>query len=263
MSERKRRVGLFIVLALVISIGPLLAFNYLSSYVERQFIGSAAIESFVPVYIIYDPPGGGSFSELSTSGDYPIIASFSSRSENQVVKGACDAISVSVTVAGPKEQRAHFMVAVKLNLTWDVWHCYSGESEWFEVVLNSTSYEKGIGLISFDNLAQYHLWVEDLTGTAGPFMYEVDIAHNETHILELRYSRHQFVDIRAGFTMTIFGIDFSVCVFINTGSKTIQFTHTYFDAEEDLSFCLESYGFLRNLYSNNMQIENLLVWFSL
>jgi hypothetical protein len=262
MSRNKRLVDLLIVMAIVLSMGILLAFNLPNLLIRRQFVGISTIESYVPIYIIYDPPGGGSYSEITTSGDAQVIASFEGMIENRVVKGVSDVELGFGMVGGPKNERMHFVVCESLNLTWGLWHCCLGASEWYEAVLNSTS-RLGFGAFRFDNLANHSMWVEDLTGIPGSFSYRINVSSSQTESLVLLCNKSQFMDIRAGFNMTLFGIDFSVHVFVNTGGREIMFTQTYSDMEENLSFILESEGALREISSGIIQIDDMLVWFSL
>lgn len=262
LSKRKRRVDLLIVIAIVLSMGILLAVNLPTLLTNRQFVGRTTIESYVPIYILYDPPGGGSYSRITTSGDAQVIASFDSMNEDRVVKGVYDVGIGFSYVGGPQNSRMHFVVCESLNLTWTLWHCYLGASEWYEAVLDSTSH-LGLGSLSFDNLANHSMWVENLTGTRGSFTYRVNMSGGQTQSLVLLYSRSQFMDIRAGFNMTLFGIDFTVHVFVNTGGREIIFTQTYSDMDENLSFLLESDGALREISLGTIQMDNMLVWFSL
>jgi hypothetical protein len=261
LSKRKRLVDLLIVMAIVLSMGILLAFDLPYLFISRQFVGISTIESYVPIYILYDPPGGRSFSELSISGDGQVIASFEGRTVNRLVSG-----SYHCTLGGgfavAEIPRKHGVAFEMLNLTWYVWHCYFGTNEWYEAVLNSTSH-LGAGMDWFDEMDQFDIWTEDLTGTPGSFTYRVNISSSQTESLVLLYNKSQFMDIRAGFNMTLFGIAFSVHVFVNTGGREIMFTQTYSDMEENLSFLLESEGALREASPGTIQMDNMLVWFSL
>ena len=58
LSKRKRITDLLIVMAIVLSMGILLAVNLPNLLTNRQFVGMSTIESYVPIYVIYDPPGG-------------------------------------------------------------------------------------------------------------------------------------------------------------------------------------------------------------
>jgi hypothetical protein len=262
LSKRKRLVDLLIVITIVLSMGILLAVNLPNLLTNREFVGMSTIESYVPIYILYDPPGGGSYSEITTSGDAQVTASFEGLTENRVVKGVYDVELGFSMVGGPENSRMHIAVCELLNLTWGLWHCYLGASEWYEAVLNSTS-RLGIGAFRFDNLTNHSMWVEDLTGIPGSFTYRVNVSGSQTESLVLLYSRSQFMDIRAGFSMTLFGIDFTVHVFVNTGGREIMFTQTYSDMDENLSFLLESDGALREISPGTIQMDNMLVWFSL
>ncbi len=262
MSKRKRYVDLLIVMIIVLSMGILLAVNLPTLLTNRQFVGMTTIESYVPIYILYDPPGGGSYSRITTSGDAQVIASFEGMNEGQVVKGVYDVGLGSSGAGGPENSRMHFALCELLNLTWTLWHCYLGASEWYEAVLDSTS-RLGIGVLSFDDLANHSMWVEDLTSTPGSFTYRVNVSRGQTESLVLLYSGSQFMDIRAGFNMTLFDIDFSVRVLVNTNGREITFTQTYSDMDEDLSFLLESNGDMREISSGTIQLDNLLVWFNL
>lgn len=262
MSNRKRVVDLFIVIAIVLSMGILLAVNLPILLTDRQFVGFSTVESYVPIYIIYDPPGEGSYSELTTSGDAQVIASFEGSNEDKIVKGVYDVTLGFSMVGGPRNERMHFAVCEEVNLTWGLWHCYFGASEWYEAVLESTSY-LGYGAFRFDELANYSIWVEDLTGISGSFMYRINVSRDQTESLVLLHNSSQLIDNKAGFNMKLFGIDFSVHVFINTNGREIIFTQTYSDTDEDLSFFLESEGALKDISSGTIQMDNILVWFSL
>jgi hypothetical protein len=262
LSKLKRLVDLLIVIAIVLSMGILLAVNLPTLLTNRQFVGMSTIESYVPIYILYDPPGGGSYSEITTSGDAQVIASFEGMNENRVVKGEYDVVLGFGMAGGPRNERMHFAACELVNLTWGLWYCHLGASEWYEVVLDSTSH-LGYGFLRFDEFASFNIWVEDLTDTPGSFMYSVNVSSSQTESLILQYSQSQFIDIRAGFNMTLFDIDFSVRILVNTNGREITFTQTYSDMDENLSFLLESDGALREISPGTIQMDNMLVWFSL
>ena len=114
----------------------------------------------------------------------------------------------------------------------------------------------------FDNLASFGVWVQDLTGTPGPFMYNVSLSSNQTEKLTLSYNRARFVDIKAGFNMTLFDVNFVIHVFVNTGTRRILLNQTYFDMNENLSFSLVSKGNMWEVSPGVIQLDDLLVWFN-
>lgn len=261
LPNRKRLTNALIIIGIVLSMGVIAAFNLPNLLTNRQLVGVSSIESFIPIYIVYDPPGNGSYSEITTANEGQVVASFRSMEKSLVVIGEYDVSLGFGSAGGPKDERMHSVLCEELNMTWSLWHCQLFASKWYEAILESTS-SLGVGFLRFDNLDGHGVWVQDLTGASGPFMYNVSLSSNQTEKLTLSYNKDRFVDMKAGFNMTLFGVNFVVHVFVNTGTRRILLNQTYFDMNENLSFSLVSNGNMEEVSPGIVQLDDLLVWFN-
>jgi hypothetical protein len=261
LPNRKRLTNSLIIIGIVLSMGILLAVDLPNLLTNRQLVGVSNVESFVPIYIVYDPPGNGSYSEITVANEGQVVASFRSVEKSLVVIGEYDVGLGFGSAGGPKDERMHFVLCEELNMTWSLWHCQLFASRWYEAILESTS-SLGVGVLRFDNLAGFGVWVQDLTGISGPFMYNVSLSSNQTEKLTLSYNKAKFVDIKAGFNITLFDVDFVIHVFVNTGTRRVLLNQTYFDMNEDLSFSLVSNGNMEEVSPGIVQLDDLLVWFN-
>ncbi|MFX1416790.1 MAG: hypothetical protein ACFFC0_08250, partial [Promethearchaeota archaeon] len=179
-SKTARRPALlWALLFVIVTAGFLVGLLPLFSEPCQEMIGVTSTQSWVPVYVLYDPPGNGSNAELSPSGSGEMTIMFEGTTPDREVIGAHAGAVVTGTFATSRELRWHGVVAIPLNQTWEVWRCSSGGVDWIEARL--ISWERlGSGFFAATELEEYNIWIDNLTGTLSTHRHEWSLAQGET-----------------------------------------------------------------------------------
>jgi hypothetical protein len=260
-SQSVRRPALlWALLFVIVTAGLLLGLVPLFSEPCQEMIGITSTQSWVPVYVLYDPPGNGSYAELSRGGSGQMTIRFDGTTAGHEVIGGYTGAVVMATFVTHDNLRWHGVVAVELNQTWEVWQCSSGNVDWIEARLVSCE-GHGVGFFAATELEGSNIWIDNLTGTSSPHRYEWSLAQGETIEATFSYSRAGFFQVGAGYNVSLLGFDFSVRVWLNVGECSLVTSYVFSNSDGPLNLTVLSSGPITQLSEESFDIDGLLLWF--
>ncbi len=263
--ERIRRtprpLTLLVIVLLLVSSGLVLAFIPQYLEVTEELIGTTSIESWVPVHMIYDPPGNGSSSTVSLDGSGMMMARFEGITPGREVIGGHIGTMITGWVETPRQARGHDVVAVALNQTWEVWRRARWGAEWIEARIIDSQYQ-GWGSFGQTNIEDYSMWVEDLTGTSSIFQNDWSMEQGETVETTYNCSRIGFYRVGVGYEISVFGYDFNISVWLDLGGYSLVTSYVFHNSDGPLDFSLLSTGPITRISEERYTTEGALLWFS-
>ncbi len=256
----KRRTSLFAVLFIIVMAG--LVLGLIPTFTEpcQEMVGATSIQAWVPVYVLYDPPGNGSNAELSRSGSGEMTITFEGTLSGREVIGGYNGAVITATFGTPDELRWHGVVAIPLNQTWEVWRCSSGSVDWLEARLVSCN-GHGSGFFTATEIEEYNIWMDNLTGTSSPHGHEWNLAQGGTAEATFTFSREGFFHVGAGYNITLLGFDFSVRVWLNVRDCSLVTSYVFNNVDGPLNFTILSSGRITQLSDEAFETDGLLLWF--
>ncbi len=256
-----RPFTLLVIVLLLVSSGLALAFIPQYFEVSEELIGTTSIESWVPVHMMYDPPGNGSSSTVSLNGSGIMRARFEGITPGHEVIGEYIGSMISGTYGTPDQARSHAVVAVELNQTWEVWRLARWGTEWIEARLID-SQNIGIGLFGQTSVENRSIWVEDLTGTSSLFQSDWSMEQGATVEATFIFSRIGFYRAGVGYGISLFGYDFNISVWLNLGGYSLVTSYIFHNSDGPLDVSLLSNGPITGMSEGRYATEGALLWFS-
>lgn len=261
IRRTQRPLTLLAIVLLLVSSGLALAFIPQYFEVSEELIGTTSIESWVPVHIMYDPPGNGSSSTVSLNGSGMMRTRIEGLTPGRVVIGEYIGSMFGGSHGTPDQARSHAVVAAEFNQTWEVWRLARWGAEWIEARLIDYQYN-GNGLFSQTDIESYGMWIEDLTGTSSMFQNAWSIEQGETVEATYVSSRIGFYSARVGYEINLFGYDFNISVWLNLGGYSLVTSYVFHDSDGPLDFSLLSTGPITRISEERYTTEGALLWFS-
>ncbi|MHA1927348.1 MAG: hypothetical protein ACTSV2_02080 [Candidatus Thorarchaeota archaeon] len=261
IRRTQRPFTLLVIVLLLVSSGLILAIFPQYFEVTEELIGTTSIESWIPVHMMYDPPGNGSSSTVSLNGSGIMRARFEGITPGREVIGEYIGSMISGTYGTPDQARSHAVVAVELNQTWEVWRLARWGAEWIEARL--IDYQNfGIGLLSQTDIENRSMWVEDLTGTSSLFQKDWSIEQGETVEATYISSMIGFYRARAGYEINLFGYDFNISVWLDLGGYSLVTSYVFHGSDGPLEVSLLSNSPITRISEERYSTERVLLWFS-
>ena len=226
---------------------------------ERTLLDRVTLSSWVPVHVLYDPPGNGSSAWLSVTGTGRQRVQFCSNSPGLRVIGSFTG-GVFGGVSTPENDRVHGIVAIGLNQTWEVYNCSLDDSQWYEAVLVAAE-NYGKGIFHEEGLASRNIWIENMIGTQGQHDCPWHVSPGDTHEVIFEYSGFEPTDTKAGYNITLYGMEFSIRVMLSMGGRSLQTTYTFHDPSRPLNFRITSNGAIKYQSEGKYEYEGMLIWF--
>ena len=256
----RRRPTLFAVLFIIVMAGLVLGLIPMIGEPCQEMIGVTSTQAWVPVYVLYDPPGNGSNAELSRSGSGEMTITFEGTLSGREVFGAYNGAVITATFATPGELRWHGVVAIPLNQTWEVWRCSSGSVDWLEARLVSCN-RHGSGFFAATEIEEYNIWMDNLTGTSSPHGHEWSLGQGDTGEATFTYSGAGSFPVGAGYNISLLGFDFSVRVWLNVRDCSLVTSYVFSNVDGPLNFTILSSGRITQLSGEAFETDGLLLWF--
>ena len=261
IRRSQRPITLLVIVLLLVSSGLALAFMPRYLEVTEELIGTTSVESWVPVHMLYDPPGNGSSATVSLNGSGMMRTRFVSITPDREVIGEHIGTMITGWVGTPGQARGHTVVAVVLNQTWEVWRRARWGTEWIEARLIDSQYH-GWGAFGQTSIENRSMWVVDLTGTSSMFQNDWSVEQGETIEVTYLCSRTGFYQARAGYEISLFGYDFNISVWLNLGGYSLVTSYVFHDSDGPLDFSLLSTGPITRISEERYTTEGALLWFS-
>ncbi len=230
-------------------------------YVE--FVGQVTIESWVPVYVLYDPPGSGSFAKLTISSGGSWSISFDTDiAGSEVDAGVSCHFTEKHWFETPRNAYEHRVVARKAAIVYNRYLVVTPRRSYYKLEYFNVTEMKEFCSYKFSALDKYGMYLEqDLTGTPSRYYEEEDITNGATG-LEFQVEANVWIKLGVGFKVKYAGTTFKACVLIGQSvSESIKIEHTYFD--ENRSLHVRRYYNADFEYLNATKLSTApLIWFS-
>lgn len=242
IEEVKLKASKYIPIFLLISLLTLTTTIHPTNAIFIEYVGRTTKDSFVPYFILYDPPGDGSYSTFTESNTHSSKLTLTGKIGFEKASGSwIQSWTTSTTYQTPDDDRSHFVVAKELRITWDVWHYESMVSEWYVAKYVSHIALSGAYFISFDDLDSYDMFVEDQTGNQGTYDHHIVVSSGGTISEEYEYLWTYSQPTWVGFEFALYGVQFGGGLSTQSDdSVEVEVTYTYHDDDETLDFYCES-----------------------
>lgn len=256
----RRPAFLWALLFVIVTAGLFVGLVPLFSEPCQEMIGVTSTQSWVPVYVLCDPPGNGSYAQLTRGGSGPMTLRFEGTAAGREVTGGYAGAVVSGGYATAHELRSHAVVAILLNQTWEVWRCSSGSVDWIEARLASCE-GTGVGLFAATELEEYNIWIDDLTGLSSSHRQEWSLAQGETAEATFTFSHAGLLQVGAGYNVSLLGFDFGVRVWLNVRECSLVTSYVFSNFDGPLNLTVLSSGPVTQLSEEAFETDGLLLWF--
>jgi hypothetical protein len=239
-------------------------YGMIQPLISREYIGRQTVISWVPAFVLYDPPGDGSYAKFTQTKTVTTTFSYGGTVPGYSVSGSTtQAWDISVSYSTPSNQRMHCVICGQFEQQWDVWYYESPISSWYTAALvpNTTVNLHGQGIFTFNELSANHLWVTDLTGVSGQYCWARHVGANCTLTNTFEYFSSNSVQPQVGYQIAPYGILFSIYV----GTKTVneqRFTVEYtYHSSNTLDFFLESNYNINWDTEPPQSVNGIQIWF--
>lgn len=264
MKEATRKLALMFVIATfltMLAIQPAwsIAPANTTPLIWREKVGTVTDTYYVPVFVLYDPPGAASYSKFQTE------TSVGSGFRYNGLFGVAVSGQHTTTWAHtswfytPNNDQIHKVLCLKHLQTWDIWYFITPSHSYYKLYLKSSSYV-GYAVKNLDSLDDT-TWITDRTGTTGAHQEsrEYDAPVNAGESFEYVWdSWHAF---GGGITITWSFLEFTVSnQIMSTNTKKITAEYNYIDSNNNLDFDINSdndwYG------DEPFDLDGINIWFS-
>lgn len=229
----------------------------------RELVGRVNVTSWVPAFVLYDPPGDGSYAKFTQSKTVTTTFSYGGVVPGYSVSGSTtQGWVISASYSTPSNQRMHCVICGQFVQEWEVWYCESPIHSWYTANLVRTVQNLyGQGIFRFDELSTYNIWVTNLIGVSGQYSWARHVGAECTMTNTLEYFSTNSVQPQIGYQIAPYGILFSISV----GTKTVneqRFTveYTYHDSNT-LDFFLESNYNINWGTDPPQSVNGIQIWF--
>ncbi len=259
---KSRRIAFFAVYISVVLVVGLINWGILFPPTQRELIDTATVQSWVPVYIIHNPPG-----ETSRSGCRANYTPVTLRLE-----GMDDGITIDTTFNTHIGSAwfgtgvgfdGYLLNALFLEHAWSLWRYVDGTNIWFEAELDNSTY-RGWAILGTDDasfISEQNILVWDTTGSESQYALELVVPIGTTKEVTIEWTQSSFATLGLGYTLNLFGHDFQLNVSL---SVDVQITNTYLlgNNMSALSTSMYCNGPITEVGNNHYHVDGALIWFS-
>jgi hypothetical protein len=229
---------------------------------HRELMGTTVVYSWVPVYVLYDPPGALSYSECSGSSG-PVTLRLEGVSDGIQVRSEYSTYINGGFGSGVDASSLNLVYALELNQTWQLWRYSDGINIWLQAELANCSYW-GDGVFGFDD-TQYvnnrEMWVDNMTGDQSPYGLQWNVTSGTTKEVTFDCTQKEFISLGAGYLVNIFGHDFCINVSIST-EGAITNMYVFNNNMTSLDVQMMCNGAITQISPNHYKTDGALLWFS-
>jgi len=271
-SGRRCKIGMHVKQAWIVGINVLLVCLAMTLPVQagpqpliwREYVGQQQVTSYVPCFVLYDPPGSGSYAKFTTSSSVSTGFSFALwAGGNGVSGGDTEGWSFTSTYQTDANSRKHYVVCNEYKITWDVWYVETPRRSYFTATCVGMAPTAGKALWSFNDLAAHNIMVTDLTGTTGAYHANRAVSAGGAMSDTIEYWSTLTVQIGCGFKFNAFGVPFEATVQVNFAStQKFQVYYYYYDSSVALDFDIESNYNIQNWNNDPKPVNGISIWFS-
>jgi len=226
------------------------------SFVQSDLIATYTVESYVPFYVQYDPPGSGSYSRFAPNGSDGIKMRFEGQAPDLKVVGEFDT-GLSIYTETSRNELRNTVLMLSLNQTWEIWHHSFLGDEWTEALLTNCNH-LGWGALSFEDLDEYGIWVTDLTNTSSDYSLAWNVTPGTVERTTIECLPTTPQSIGAGYTISLNGTEISISVLVSPQSYPFTLSYWFYNGTEPLNFHIFSSA---PISEAPYRTEGVLLWF--
>jgi hypothetical protein len=229
----------------------------------REYLGRYTKLSWVPTFVLYDPPGDGSYSEFTEAQTITSMIKYGGAYVGFEASGQTTQIwTVTTDCSTPSSERMSGVVAITLNQVWDLWEYDYPSRVVYKAILVSSTPTGGKMIWRFDELATQNLWVTDRTGTQGAYSAPRAVGANMTMSETFEYYCSNINVYGAGYFLNLVGFNFKIYIESQSVSSTkAEVSYTYHDSSANLVFNIESNYDINWVHSQPYYVDGISIWF--
>lgn len=229
---------------------------------HRELVDTAEVESWVPVYVLYDPPGALSYG-MCYSNYTPVTLKLDGISGGIQVHSEYSTYMGFSAFGTSLNGESHTILAALLNQTWQLWKYSDGTDTWLQAELINCSH-RGDGGFRFDNVNYINsrgMWIENKTGEQSPFTLQWNLTSGTTEEVTFECTQKEFVSFGAGYLIHIFGRDFRFNVSVSM-ERSFNNTYVFNNNMTSLDVQMMCNGPITQVSPTFYKVEGALIWFS-
>lgn len=209
--------------------------------IYKEYLGRHTKTSWIPTFVMYDPPGDGSYSKFTEQRTVTSYLKYGGAWTGFYASGeTTKSWTVQTSYETPHDSRIHCVIAITCEQVWDLWMYTYPSRVLYKAILVSSTATGGKGIVSFDDLDEKDMWVDSLMGTQGDYRYRRYVSANCSMSDTLEYYWSNHVVFGAGYFLNLVGVGFSIYVEIKSKTSTkAEVLYHYFDSTGPLDFYLE------------------------
>ena len=194
--------------------------------------GTVTIESWVPVYVLYNPPGGNSSAKItiSTGGSWSI--SFDTDlAGSEIDGGVAYNFEVEYSVSTPVSAREHLVVVRKASVIYNRYLVVTPRRSYYKLEFSKVDTFLGsYNHYEFSVLHDHGLYLEqNLIGTPGPYGEEQHISSSPSTI-SFSIHANRWTKLGVGIKFKYAGTTFKFGVLIGvSNTRSLTMSNTYCD----------------------------------
>ncbi len=232
-------------------------YSFLAGYVDTNY--------HVPVFVLYDPPGTGSYAEFKRSNSTTLGMHFDFL--GGPVAAAVDAgasstfTTTQVVTTAENTTNDNTVVFDLMKMRWELWETdYPSGYVSYQLKLVSAT-DKGWGDCPFAELPSIapDIWITKMNGTLGPYNVYQCIGKNHHDSTAFTYTISSYSEVGVGLDIEVCGMAFKLKSQVEiSGSQTFEVVEHYYNPSATMQFYLNSEFPL----SDFTHLAGLGIWFS-
>ncbi len=229
-----------------------------------EYVGRITKDTWVPFFVLYDPPGDKSYARITETVMLHTKVKFGGGFGGSSVTGGFEgSMTVQTDYQTPDGERMHCVLACEFVLVWDIYYYITPSYSGYRAKLVSATSKDGQAIIRFDNLENFDILVEDQTGQEGEYGYHRHVGKNAAMTERFEYTWTRLYYTHLGIKFSFKYVEFTAGVSIESeDQRTFEALYHYESTEENLDFMLYSN------YDINFEspppnfVDNIQIWFS-
>jgi hypothetical protein len=226
--------------------------------VHSELIGTCYLESHVPYFVLYDPPGNGSYAHLAVNASR-IRLQFEGQTDNLQLTGEFDTRLDIFGAETPHDAYGNRVFVLDLNQTWELFHYSTFGKEWNEIHLSNCS-TLGEEIYSLSDLEGNGVWIDNLTNKISSYSLEWNVSQGSNEQATIECLPSDFRQVGAGYNISIFGTEIAITVSESFQDNPFAVSYTFSNVSDPLHIQLFSDA---PITQYPFKTDGLRLWFSL
>lgn len=255
--NKKDLVAVACILMMALSVAIVQGQIPFPSFVQSKVLGTYNMVSWVPFFMLCDPPGNGSTATFNLASYPGFIMRFEGKTSEFEAVGEFEG-GGSFGFSTPSQFfNDKIMIVLKLNQTWQIVRYSSFGHEWTEAHLVNCS-NIGHREYFFSDLSGIGAWIDDPTNTTSEYNIDFNVEAGVPLTETLEFVGNIPRSIGAGYNISLMGEEVSIGVSIEPLNNSITLSYSFSNGTEPMTARLFSDA---PITRNPLQTEGVLIWF--